>query len=73
MTDDPCDGCIEINNKAQVISCYIKDNGCVDGCPCANCLIKSMCSIPCKEHLDYYVDTHVVSKKRKLEERQHET
>ncbi len=73
MSDDPCDGCVELNNKARLITCYIKDKGCVDGCPCANCLIKCICSVHCKEHLNYYVNTYEITKKRKLEEKQHET
>ncbi len=75
MSDDPCDGCGETKTDIQRVtfSCYIKEEGCADGCPCSNCLVKPICSVPCKEQLDYFVDTHVVSKKRKLEERQHET
>ena len=73
MSDDPCDGCVEINTKGQTIDCYIRKEGYIDKCPCINCLIKPICSVPCEENLNCYVDSHERSKKRKLEEKQYET
>lgn len=53
-----CEGCLLPS------SCGIKDlYDNYDDCPCMNCLVKVMCSIVCKERMDYY-KTRGVSKEK---------
>lgn len=46
-----CDGCVGCVVESSCLGERIDDG---EHCPCANCLIKVMCSTGCKEFFDYY-------------------
>jgi hypothetical protein len=58
MNKSTCDGCRStISSEDQIPLClvyYVRDK--LGGCPCMECLIKSMCSRMCDERMQFFED-----------------
>ncbi len=59
MKSDECDGCLsnykDMDNMCSDMTTtktmVLKDVRHISECPCSECLVKTMCSVPCQEFL----------------------